>query len=53
MKCQKKKEVKTIKKKERKALERHSVEERVSHFLSSPTAKVLMRMNIIHGLACQ
>jgi hypothetical protein len=37
MKCQKPKEVKAIKKKENRGLERHSVEERVSHCLSAPS----------------
>jgi len=48
------KEVKAINKKENSmGLERQSAKERVAHFLSTPSTKVLIRMNIMHGLACK
>jgi hypothetical protein len=53
IKCQKPKKVEAIKKNPNKGLERHNVEEMVPHCLSAPSTKALMRMTIMHGLACQ
>ena len=48
-----KKRVEAINKKENRDLEIDNDEERVPHFLSAPSTKVLMRISIILGLACQ
>jgi hypothetical protein len=47
------KKVNAIKKKENSGLERHNAKKREPHCLSAPSTRALMRMTIVHGLACQ